>query len=78
VLSISRRCGAQGLALAGVILQELFEGNQAEFTKKDSRSVPVIAVVEEAQSVLGATAAQGEGPFVAWVKKAASTTSGQC
>jgi hypothetical protein len=61
-----------------VILQELFEGNQAEFTKKDSRSVPVIAVVEEAQSVLGATAAQGEGPFVAWVKKAASTTSGQC
>ena len=46
-----------------------FEGNQAEFTKKDSRSVPVIAVVEEAQSVLGATAAQGEGPFVAWVKE---------
>jgi hypothetical protein len=25
--------------------------------------------VEEAQSVLGATAAQGEGPFVAWVKE---------
>jgi hypothetical protein len=69
VVDISQMRGAQGLALAGVILQELFEGNQAEFTKKDSRSVPVIAVVEEAQSVLGATAAQGEGPFVAWVKE---------
>jgi uncharacterized protein len=69
VVDISQMRGAQGLALAGVILQELFESNQAEFTKKDSRSVPVIAVVEEAQSVLGATAAQGEGPFVAWVKE---------
>ena len=69
VVDISQMRGAQGLALAGVILQELFEGNQAEFTKKDSRSVPVITVVEEAQSVLGATAAQGEGHFVAWVKE---------
>ena len=40
-----------------------------QFTKKDSRSIPVITVVEEAQSVLGISAGQGEGPFVAWVKE---------
>ncbi len=69
VVDISQMRGAQGLALAGVILQRVFEHNQAEFTKKDSRSVPVIAVVEEAQSVLSSAVGQGEGPFVAWVKE---------
>ena len=69
VVDISQMRGAQGLALAGVILQKLFEHNQMEFTKKESRSIPVIAVVEEAQSVLGSSAGHGEGPFVAWVKE---------
>jgi hypothetical protein len=69
VVDISQMRGAQGLALAGVILQRLFEHNQEQFTKKDSRSIPVITVVEEAQSVLGTSAGQGEGPFVAWVKE---------
>jgi hypothetical protein len=69
VVDISQMRGAQGLALAGVLLQRLFERNQEEFTKKDSRSVPTIAVIEEAQSVLGTSAGQGEGPFVAWVKE---------
>ncbi len=69
VVDISQMRGPQGLALAGVILQRIFEHNQAEFTRKDSRSVPVIAVIEEAQSVLGSSAGQGEGPFVSWVKE---------
>jgi uncharacterized protein len=69
VVDISQMRGPQGLALAGVILQRIFEHNQAEFTRKDPRSVPVIAVIEEAQSVLGSTAGQGEGPFVSWVKE---------
>jgi hypothetical protein len=69
VVDISQMRGAQGLALAGVILQRIFEHNQEEFTRKDSRGVPVIAVVEEAQSVLGSSASQGEGPFVSWVKE---------
>jgi hypothetical protein len=69
VVDISQMRGAQGLALAGVILQHIFEHNQNEFTKKDSRSVPTIAVIEEAQSVLGSSAGQSEGPFVAWVKE---------
>ena len=29
----------------------------------------MIAVVEEAQSVLGISASQGEGPFISWVKE---------
>ena len=69
VVDISQMRGAQGLALAGVILQRIFEHNQGEFTKANSRSVPVIAVIEEAQSVLGASASQGEGPFISWVKE---------
>ena len=69
VVDISQMRGPQGLALAGVILQRIFEHNQAEFTRKDSRSVPVIAVIEEAQSVLGSSVSQGEGPFVSWVKE---------
>jgi hypothetical protein len=69
VVDISQMRGEQGLALAGVILQKLFEHNQTEFTKKESRSIPVIAVVEEAQSVLGSSAGHREGPFVAWVKE---------
>jgi uncharacterized protein len=69
VVDISQMRGALGLALTGVILQRIFEHNQKEFTSRDSRSVPTIAVVEEAQSVLGASAGQGEGPFVAWVKE---------
>ena len=69
VVDISQMRGPQGLALAGVILQRVFEHNQAEFTRKDSRSVPVIAVIEEAQSVLGSSASLGEGPFVSWVKE---------
>jgi hypothetical protein len=69
VVDISQMRGPQGLALAGVILQRIFEHNQEEFTKRDSRSVPTIAVIEEAQSVLGSAAGQGEGPFVSWVKE---------
>lgn len=69
VVDISQMRGSQGLALAGVLLQRIFEHNQEEFTKKDPRSIPTIAVIEEAQSVLGTTAGQGEGPFVAWVKE---------
>ena len=62
VVDISQMRGPQGLALAGVILQRLFEHNQAEFTRKDSRSVPVIAVIEEAQSVLGSLAGRRRVP----------------
>lgn len=69
VVDISRMRGSQGLALAGVILQEIFDHNQREFTAAEPATIPTIAVIEEAQSVLGGASAHGEGPFVAWVKE---------
>jgi hypothetical protein len=69
VVDISRMRGAQGLALAGVLLQHIFEHNQEEFTKAVSGTIPTIAVVEEAQSVLGSSVSHAEGPFVDWVKE---------
>jgi hypothetical protein len=69
VIDVSRMHGAQGLALAGVILQDIFQHNQDEFTKADSQSIPTIAVIEEAQSVLSSNVSHGEGPFVEWVKE---------
>ena len=68
VVDISRMRGAQGLALAGVILSHLFDHNQEQFTQRESRTIPTIAVIEEAQSVLG-SGAGSEGPFVSWVKE---------
>src|SRR5207245_822128 len=53
-----------------------FHGNQTdldtnrdEFTKAEPQTIPTIAVVEEAQSVLGSSGSSGEGPYVTWVKE---------
>jgi hypothetical protein len=55
--------------LSGLILQRIFDHNQEEFTKAEPETIPTIAVVEEAQSVLGSTGSSGEGPYVSWVKE---------
>jgi hypothetical protein len=69
IVDISRMRGTQGLAFAGVVLQHIFEHNQDEFTKAESATIPTIAVIEEAQSVLGRGAGHNDGPFVEWVKE---------
>jgi hypothetical protein len=60
--------GGQAMVLSGLILRKIFDHNQEEFTKADSRTIPTIAVIEEAQAVLneGATSAE---PFITWVKE---------
>jgi hypothetical protein len=68
VVDISQMRGQNGLILSGIILQQIFEHNQNEFTKAEPNSIPTIAVIEEAQSVLGSTGG-AEGPYVAWVKE---------
>jgi hypothetical protein len=68
VVDISQMRGSQGLALSGIILNHLFEHNQAEFTAAEPRTIPTIAVIEEAQAVLGGTSVS-DNPFVAWVKE---------
>lgn len=68
VIDISQMRGPAGLILSGIILQQIFEHNQNEFTKKDPDSIPTIAVLEEAQSVLGG-AGGSDSPYIAWVKE---------
>jgi DNA helicase HerA-like ATPase len=68
VIDISQLRGRQGLILSGLILRRIFDRNQQEFTSADARTIPVIAVVEEAQSVLDERSPASE-PYVAWVKE---------
>jgi hypothetical protein len=68
VVDISQMRGKNGLILSGIVLQQIFEHNQKEFTKAEPDSIPTIAVLEEAQSVLGGTGGS-ESPYVAWVKE---------
>jgi hypothetical protein len=69
VIDISQMRGPQGLRLAGIILSDIFEHNQEQFTARDPKTIPTIAVIEEAQSVLGGTSQRDDGPFVSWVKE---------
>lgn len=69
IIDISQMRGEQGLTLSSLILQEIFNQNQDKFTEKDPKTIPTIAVVEEAQSVLGKGNGSGEGPFVDWFKE---------
>lgn len=68
VLDVSQLRGGPSLILSGLILRRIFDRNQEEFTKAEPRTIPTIAVVEEAQSVL-----DGRHPasaaYVEWVKE---------
>ncbi len=68
VVDISQMRGQQGFVLAGIILRQIFTRNQEEFTKQEPKTIPTIAVIEEAQSVLNERAASAE-PFISWVKE---------
>jgi hypothetical protein len=68
VVDVSQMRGGQSLVLSGLILQRIFDRNQEEFTSADPKTIPTIAVVEEAQSVLNENAAASE-PYIAWVKE---------
>lgn len=68
VVDVSQMRGAQSFILAGIILRRIFDRNQEEFTKAEPRTIPVIAVIEEAQAVLSERAAAAE-PYIAWVKE---------
>jgi len=68
VIDVSQMRGGQSLVLSGLILRRIFDRNQQEFTAADPKTIPTIAVVEEAQSVLNESAPAAE-PYVAWVKE---------
>ena len=68
VVDVSQMRGGQSLVLSGLILRRIFDRNQKEFTEAQPKTIPTIAVVEEAQSVLHEKAPASE-PYVAWVKE---------
>lgn len=68
VVDVSQMRGNQALILSGLILRRIFEHNQIQFTEKEPKTIPTIAVVEEAQSVLNERAAAA-APYIAWVKE---------
>jgi hypothetical protein len=67
VVDISLLSSAAGNILSGLLLRRLFSHNQENFTGGQP-IIPVITVVEEAQSVLGKHL-DDTSPFVEWVKE---------
>jgi DNA helicase HerA-like ATPase len=68
IIDVSQLRGGPSLILSGLILRKIFDHNQEEFTKAETRTIPTIAVVEEAQSVLNEKAS-ASGPYIEWVKE---------
>ena len=68
VIDVSQMRGGQSLVLSGLILRRIFDRNQQEFTAAEPKTIPTIAVVEEAQSVLNESAPAAE-PYITWVKE---------
>lgn len=68
VVDVSQLRGGPSLILSGLILRRIFDRNQEEFTKENPQSIPTIAVVEEAQSVLNERSSAAQ-PYIEWVKE---------
>jgi hypothetical protein len=68
VIDISQMRGHQSLILSGIILRRIFDRNQMEFTEAIPKTIPVLAVIEEAQSVLKEKSV-GSEPYIEWVKE---------
>jgi len=68
VVDVSQMREGQALILSGLILRRIFDRNQEEFTAAEPRTIPTIAVVEEAQTVLNDRATAAE-PYISWVKE---------
>ena len=68
IIDVSQMRGGQAMMLSGLILRRIFDNNQEEFTSAKPKTIPTIAVVEEAQSVLNERAAAA-APYIAWVKE---------
>src|SRR5262249_6714528 len=67
VIDISLLSGSAGNMLAGLLLRKIFSHNQENFTGGEA-VIPTIAVIEEAQSVLGGKL-DDSSPYVEWVKE---------
>lgn len=68
VVDLSLLSASAGEKIAALLLRKIFNHNQEKFTDKGKSVLPVIAVIEEAQRVLGARMDESS-PFVEWVKE---------
>ena len=67
IIDISLLSSGAGNMLAGLLLRRIFSHNQEHFTGGQP-IIPVVAIIEEAQSVLGRNL-DDTSPFVEWVKE---------
>ena len=68
VIDVSQISAGPALVLSGLILRRIFDRNQEEFTAAEPKTIPTIAVIEEAQAVLNERTVTSE-PFIQWVKE---------
>lgn len=68
IVDLSQLSSEQALIMSGLVMNRIFDHNQREFTKADSKTIPTIVVLEEAQSVL-TPGKNATTPFIAWVKE---------
>ena len=68
IVDVSQLRGGPSLILSGLILRRIFDRNQEEFTKAEPKTIPTIAVVEEAQTVLNEQASAST-PYIEWIKE---------
>ncbi len=68
IVDMSQYGSDTALILSGIILSRIFDHNQKEFTRAESKTIPTIAVLEEAQSVLS-PGKNATAPFISWVKE---------
>jgi uncharacterized protein len=67
VIDISMLSSTAGYNIAGLLMRRIFAYNQENFTGTIA-PIPVISIIEEAQSVLGRNLEESS-PFVEWVKE---------
>lgn len=67
IIDISMLSSTAGYNIAGLLMRKIFSYNQENFTGGNP-PIPVITIIEEAQSVLGKRLEE-TSPFVEWVKE---------
>ena len=68
IVDMSQLGSDKALILSGLIMDRIFSNNQDEFLKASPKTIPTIAVLEEAQSVL-TPGKNATAPFISWVKE---------
>lgn len=68
IVDLSLMRGKPATSLTAMLLRYIFESNVEKHTEVNSRTIPVIALIEEAQKVLEGSNESHE-PFIEWVKE---------